>query len=99
MAQWPASNTDCKIIAEDGIYDQALLKEMMTDDGRLVYTWLDYDGNYTVRMQVIDANGNRTLGTDGVALTNQTTKSWTTDYFPPAHQRRKSACPLLRHSQ
>lgn len=82
MAQWPASNTDCKIIAEDGIYDQALLKEMMTDDGRLVYTWLDYDGNYTVRMQVIDANGNRTLGTDGVALTNQTTKSWTTDYFP-----------------
>ncbi len=82
MAQWPASNTEIKIIAEDGKYDQALLKEMITEDGRMVYTWLDYDGNYTLRMQVLDANGARTLGDDGVAITHQPTKSWTTDYYP-----------------
>lgn len=82
MAQWTASDTDYKIIAEDGKYDQSLLKELITEDGSLVYTWLEYTSNYSLRMQVIDANGARMLGDDGVALTNQPTKSWTTDYYP-----------------
>ncbi|MCD8385837.1 MAG: hypothetical protein LUD17_02980 [Bacteroidales bacterium] len=82
QAAWLPSDTQSLIIAEDPGYEYCLLTELMASDGRLVYTWLDYDGYYALKMQVIDTDGNRMLGDQGVTIMNQPTKSWTTDYYP-----------------
>ena len=70
-AQWN-SNTDINLdIAEMAVAD---LQTAHTSDGK---TWIAYyqpngTGNYDMRAQLLDANGNKLLGANGLLVSNQT---------------------------
>ncbi len=74
-AQW---NTDTAINLQISGLPTADMETVPTSDGK---TWIAFyhenSGNYDMRAQLIDANGYKLLGPDGILVTNQTSGSAT----------------------
>lgn len=89
QAQWTPDDMDYRIVGQDSIYGQSQMKVLRTADGKTVLTWLNTpkDGNYSdpdfgyyLYMQTFDADGKPLLGKNGKIISQQPTKSYTTDY-------------------
>ena len=78
--QWssnPAQNTAISIMSGE----QALPKIAVDTDGFSYISWFSNDaGNYNVRLQRLDCDGNTLWAENGILVSNQPQDSWITDY-------------------
>lgn len=84
MAKWESSDTEAIRLDGDEV-GQTQMKTLRTDDGKIILTWLrgeriDDIFSYQLHLQVFDADGNATLGEEGVIVCDKRTRTWTTDY-------------------
>ncbi len=79
-AQWtsdPAVNTRLSDLSGE----QALPKIVVTGDGHTYISWFSMeDGNYNVRMQYLDPDGNPMWANNGLLVSDQPQMTWLTDY-------------------
>jgi PKD repeat protein len=79
-AQWssnPAQNTAISIMSGE----QALPKIAVDTNGFAYISWFSNDaGNYNVRLQRLDCDGNTLWAENGILVSNQPQDSWITDY-------------------
>jgi hypothetical protein len=67
--------------------EQALPKTAVCPDGSMYVSWFSSeDGNYNVRLQRLDANGNQLWAAGGLLVSDQPQMSWLTDYSLTADQ-------------
>ncbi|MCU0850939.1 MAG: PKD domain-containing protein [Candidatus Thermoplasmatota archaeon] len=80
LAQWssnPAQNTAISTMTGE----QALPKIAVDTNGFSYISWFSTEtGNYNVRLQRLDSNGNMMWPTNGILVSNQPQESWITDY-------------------
>jgi PKD repeat protein len=80
LGQWssnPAQNTAITIMSGE----QALPKIAVDDNGYAYVSWFSNDaGNYNVRLQRLDNNGNMVWPQNGILVSNQPQDTWITDY-------------------
>jgi PKD domain len=80
VAQWssnPAQNTPISTMSGE----QALPKVAVDSNGYAYVSWFSNEvGNYDVRLQRLDSNGNMMWATNGILVSNQPQDSWITDY-------------------
>ncbi len=61
--------------------EQALPKTAVCPDGSMYVSWFSSeDGNYNVRLQRLDANGNQLWAPGGLLVSDQPQMTWLTDY-------------------
>lgn len=79
-AQWQ-SNTSLNTAIGVGTGDQVVPKVATHPSGITYYAWFSLEnGNYNVRLQKTDVNGNIQFGTAGLLVSNHTSDSWITDF-------------------
>jgi len=80
FAQWPddpASN----LIISDEIGEQAIAKVAASSDGGCYVSWYSNTaGNYNMRLQRLDADGNIVWAPNGILISNHPQETWLTDY-------------------
>ncbi|MCF8303946.1 MAG: T9SS type A sorting domain-containing protein [Bacteroidales bacterium] len=79
-AQWPTDpNENLAISTADG--EQAISKIATADDGTTYVSWFsNATGNYNVRLQRFDVDGNKQWGEEGILVSDHPAMSWLTDY-------------------
>ncbi len=78
LAQWPA-NADSAVVISDAPGEQVQPKIVALDDGGYYVSWFDGGGQYDVRLQRYDRNGNALWATGGILVANRNVSS-TVDY-------------------
>ncbi len=79
-AQWQ-SNTALNTAIGVGTGDQVVTKVATHPSGISYYAWFSLEnGNYNVRLQKTDVNGNIQFGTAGLLVSNHTSDTWITDF-------------------
>lgn len=67
--------------------EQVLPKAAVCPDGSMYVSWFSSeDGNYNVRLQLLDANGNQQWAPGGLLVSDHPQMSWLTDYSLTADQ-------------
>lgn len=80
FAQWsddPAINTSI----HSGAGEQAIPKIVTSPSGITYIAWFSNEGgNYNVRLQLLDINGNKMWGEEGLLVSDHPSMSWLTDW-------------------
>jgi len=80
IAQWssdPSTNTQLSNLSGE----QVLPKVAVCTDGNLYVSWFSMEfGNYNVRLQLLDKDGNAIWTSNGILVSSQPQMSWLTDW-------------------
>lgn len=89
QAQWTTSDTNFITVGEQDVYDQSGLKSLLTPEGNIVFTWLEWpngmskkdpESGYRLHMQIYDKYGNAKFASGGILICEQPTATFTSDY-------------------
>ncbi len=80
LAQW-SYNSIVNTQLSDLTGEQVIPKVAVCDDGNLYVSWFSMEvGNYNVRLQLLDKDGNSLWPANGILVSSQPQMSWLTDW-------------------